>query len=100
MRCARPNKVDEALKPMRTLGKPAFDHVGPAFPAVRRLFDPLFVSGLQWYRRADNVEELSDEAFARHGSLILTMLPTMHLYPVNGAALTRLSIPTPNLRVR
>lgn len=83
-------KVEEALKPMRTLGKPLFDHVGPApFPAAQSLFDPLFVPGLQWYWRADNFTELSDEAIARHvehGSKIPTMLSTMHLYPVNGAA--------------
>jgi hypothetical protein len=82
-------ETEEALKPMRSLGNPLFDHVGPApFPAVQSLFDPLFVSGLQWYWRADNFTELSDEAIARHvehGSQIPTMLSTMHLYPVNGA---------------
>jgi FAD binding domain/Berberine and berberine like len=83
-------RVEEVLKPMRSLGHPLFDHVGPApFPAVQSLFDPLFVPGLQWYWRADNFTELSDEAIARHvehGSKIPTMLSTMHLYPVNGAA--------------
>ena len=83
-------EVEKSLKPMRTLGKPLFDHVGLApFPAVQSLFDPLFVPGLQWYWRADNFTELSDEAVARHvehGSQIPTMLSTMHLYPVNGAA--------------
>ena len=83
-------EVEKALKPMRTLGKPLFDHVGLApFPAVQSFFDPLFVPGLQWYWRADNFTELSDEAIARHvehGSKIPTMLSTMHLYPVNGAA--------------
>jgi FAD/FMN-containing dehydrogenase len=83
-------KVEEALKPMRTLGHPVFDHVGLApFPAVQSMFDPLFVTGMQWYWRADNFTELSDEAIARHvehGSRMPTMLSTMHLYPVNGAA--------------
>jgi UDP-N-acetylenolpyruvoylglucosamine reductase len=83
-------KVEQSLKPIRTLGNPVFDQVGPApFPVVQSLFDPLFVSGLQWYWRADNFTELSDEAIARHvehGSKIPTMLSTMHLYPVNGAA--------------
>jgi hypothetical protein len=81
--------TERLLKPMRSVGKPLFDHVGPApFPAVQSLFDPLFVSGLQWYWRADNFTELTDEAIARHvehGSKIPTMLSTMHLYPVNGA---------------
>jgi len=83
-------EVEKSLQPMRTLGKPLFDHVGLApFPAVQSLFDGLFVPGLQWYWRADNFTELSDEAVARHvehGSKIPTMLSTMHLYPVNGAA--------------
>jgi hypothetical protein len=81
--------TDKLLKPMRSLGNPLFDHVSPApFPAAQSLFDPLFVSGLQWYWRADNFTELNDEAIARHvehGSKIPTMLSTMHLYPVNGA---------------
>jgi len=87
---ASAEETEEALKPMRTLGRPAFDHVGPApFPAVQSIFDPLFVPGLQWYWRADNFTALSDEAIARHvehGARLPTMLSTMHLYPVNGAA--------------
>ena len=83
-------KTEAALKPMRTLGQPLFDHVGPApFPVVQSFFDGLFVPGLQWYWRADNFTELSDEAIARHvehGSKLPTMLSTMHLYPLNGAA--------------
>jgi len=87
---AAAERTNAILKPMRSLGSPIFDAVGPApFPAVQSLFDPLFVPGLQWYWRADNFTELSDEAIARHvehGSKLPTMLSTMHLYPVNGAA--------------
>ena len=83
-------QAEEATRPMRSVGTPLLDHVAPApFPAVQSLFDPLFVPGLQWYWRADNFTELSDEAIARHvehGSKIPTMFSTMHLYPVNGAA--------------
>ena len=83
-------EVEESLKPMRTLGNPIFDHVGLVpFPAVQSIFDPLFVTGLQWYWRADNFTGLSEEAIEKHvehGSKIPTMLSTMHLYPVNGAA--------------
>jgi FAD binding domain/Berberine and berberine like len=83
-------KLDEDLRPMRSVGQPLFDHVGPApFPMVQSLFDGLFVSGLQWYWRADNFTELSDDAIARHlehGPKLPTMLSTMHLYPVDGAA--------------
>jgi hypothetical protein len=53
------------------------------------MFDPLYSPGLQWYWKADFVNELSDEAIAlyiEHGSHLPTMLSTMHLYPVNGTA--------------
>ena len=83
-------ETDAVTKPIRSLGHPLLDHIGLApFPAVQRLFDGLFVTGLQWYWRADNFTELSDEAIARHvehGSKLPSMLSTMHLYPVNGAA--------------
>jgi UDP-N-acetylenolpyruvoylglucosamine reductase len=82
-------EMEKATKGMRTTGHPLLDHVGPApFPVVQSIFDGLFVPGLQWYWRADNFTELSDEAIARHvkhGAEIPTMLSTMHLYPVNGA---------------
>jgi FAD/FMN-containing dehydrogenase len=83
-------QTDAATKPIRTLGHPLLDHVGPApFPAAQSIFDPLFVPGLQWYWRADNFTTLSDDAIARsveHGSKLPSMLSTMHLYPVNGAS--------------
>ena len=85
-----PEKFEETVKPVRALGNPLFEHIGPVpFPAAQRAFDVLFVPGLQWYWRADNFAELSDEAVARHsqlGSSLPTVLSTMHLYPVNGAA--------------
>ena len=87
---ASPEQTEEALKPIRSLGHPLLHQVGPApFPVVQSLFDGLFVPGLQWYWRADNFTDLNEEAIAqhaKHGSAIPTMLSTMHLYPVNGAA--------------
>jgi len=82
-------QTEESTKPMRSVGHPLLDQIGPApFPAVQSLFDGLYVPGLQWYWRADNFTELSDEAIVRHvehGSKIPTIHSTMHLYPVNGA---------------
>ena len=52
------------------------------------MFDRL-PPGPQWYWKADFVRELSDEAIAlhyEHGSRMPTMLSTMHLYPIDGAA--------------
>jgi FAD binding domain/Berberine and berberine like len=82
--------TEKATRSMRSVGKPLLDAVGPApFPAVQSAFDGLFVSGMQWYWRADNFTKLSDAAITKHvehGSKLPTMLSTMHLYPVNGAA--------------
>lgn len=83
-------ETEKATRPMRGVGTPLLDAVGSApFPAVQSTFDGLYVPGLQWYWRADNFTELSDAAIAKHvehGSKLPTMLSTMHLYPVNGAA--------------
>jgi FAD/FMN-containing dehydrogenase len=46
-------------------------------------------AGLQWYWRADNFREISDEAIEVHrrfGALLPTGHSTMHLYPIDGAA--------------
>ena len=63
---ATAEETEAATKPMRSVGQPLLDHVGPApFPVVQSMFDGLFVPGLQWYWRADNFTELSDEAIAQ-----------------------------------
>jgi hypothetical protein len=84
------DETEKATRRMRSVGTPLLDAVGPApFPAVQSTFDGLFVPGLQWYWRADNFTGLSDAAIAKHvehGSQLPTMLSTMHLYPLNGAA--------------
>jgi hypothetical protein len=83
-------KAEDAFKSIRGLGPPALDLVGPMpHPALQSMFDALYPPGLQWYWKADFVNELSDEAIAlhvKHGSQIPTMLSAMHLYPINGAA--------------
>jgi hypothetical protein len=82
-------EAERLLDPVRSHGKPVFDHVGTMpFPVLQSIFDPLYPPGLQWYWRADFVKELSDKAIdlhIRHGSELPTMHSTMHLYPVNGA---------------
>src|SRR5262245_13972438 len=83
-------QAEATFKPIRSFRRPALDLVGPLpHPALQRLFDPLYPSGLQWYWRADFVNELSDAAIAlhvKHASDIPTLHSTMHLYPINGAA--------------
>jgi FAD/FMN-containing dehydrogenase len=83
-------KAADAFKSIRGLRPPALDLVGPMpHPALQSMFDALYPPGLQWYWKADFVNDLSDEAIAlhiRHGSSIPTMFSAVHLYPINGAA--------------
>ncbi len=82
--------AEDFFKPIRNFKTPALDLVGPLpVPALQSMFDPLYPPGLQWYWKADFVKELSDEAIdlhIMHGSQLPTMLSTIHLYPINGAA--------------
>jgi FAD/FMN-containing dehydrogenase len=84
------NRAEEAFQPIRKQFPPALDLVGPLpYPALQSMFDPLYPPGMQWYWKADFVDELSDEAIAVHlkyGTQLPTMLSTMHLYPIDGAA--------------
>ena len=83
-------KAEEMFKPIRAFKKPALDFVGPLpQPALQSMFDPIYPPGLQWYWRADFVNELSDKAIVEHvrfGKELPSMHSTMHLYPINGAA--------------
>jgi len=83
------DKAEEVFKPIRKFGPPALDFVGPIpHPALQSMFDPIYPPGLQWYWRADWVNELSDAAIAVHvkyAAQLPSMHSTMHLYPINGA---------------
>src|SRR5712692_10025442 len=59
--CTYPHQQAEAaLAPRRKRFPPAIDFVGPLpYPASQSMFDPLHPPGLQWYWRADFVNELS-----------------------------------------
>ena len=85
---ASPAKAEVATKAMRSVGKPALDHMGSMpFPALQRLFDPLYPTGLQWYWRADFFKEISDtaiEVHLKHAEKLPTGHSTVHLYPING----------------
>jgi hypothetical protein len=82
--------ANEILQPLRNFHPPVFEFFAPMpFPMLQGMFDGLYPPGLQWYWKADFVNELKDEAIAlhiQHGSQLPTLHSTMHLYPVNGAA--------------
>jgi hypothetical protein len=83
-------RAEEVFKPIREFKTPALDLVGSLpFPALQSMFDTLLPPGYQWYWRADFVNEISEKAIAEHMRFARTMptlLSTMHLYPINGAA--------------
>ena len=56
---AAPERAEQLTKPMRSVGTPLLDHVGPMpFPMLQGLFDPLLPPGMQWYWRADFVNDV------------------------------------------
>jgi len=84
------DRAEERFREIRAFGPPAVDFAGPIpWPVLQSLFDALYPPGLQWYWKADFVNELSDRAIDLHvkyGAQLPTMHSTMHLYPINGAA--------------
>jgi FAD/FMN-containing dehydrogenase len=84
------DKADSVFKPIRDFKKPALDMAGPLpHPVLQSMFDGLYPTGLQWYWRADFVNEFSEEAISKHLSFantIPTFQSSVHVYPVNGAA--------------
>ena len=92
-------QANEILGPLRNFRRPAFEFFAPMpFPMLQSMFDGLYAPGLQWYWKADFVNELGDEAVAlhiKHGSELPTLHSTMHLYPINGAAHRAGSADTP-----
>ena len=81
-------RAEEVFKPIRQVGTPALDWVGPIpHPALNSMFDAFYPSGLQWYWRADFLNEITDESIDIHikyAKAIPTGLSTMHLYPISG----------------
>ncbi len=84
-----PEEAEKELAPARAFGPPLLDLVGQVpHPAAQSAFDELYPPGHLQYWRADFVDELSDEAIARHvehGSNLPTMQAAMHLYPIDAA---------------
>jgi hypothetical protein len=83
------DQAEEIFRPVREFGPPDLYGIHDMpFPALQGAFDGLYPPGLQWYWRADFVNELSDEAIEQHLKFgkVPTMHSTMHLYPIDGMA--------------
>ena len=85
-----PERADEIFAPVTAFKEPLLHGVHPMpLPQLQSAFDALYPAGHQWYWRADFFDELSDAAIVahvEHGSRMPTMLSSMHLYPIDGAA--------------
>jgi FAD/FMN-containing dehydrogenase len=83
-------RADEVLEPIKSFGSPLVVGLQPMpFTALQSAFDGLYPAGLQWYWRADFVNEISDAAIDVHikyGEQLPTGHSTMHMYPIDGAA--------------
>src|SRR4051812_23955513 len=81
--CTDPAQADTHLAEARALS-PALDGVQQMpWPMMQSAFDALFPTGDQWYWKADFIDEIPDEAVARHvgwGARLPSMQSTMHLY--------------------
>lgn len=83
-------KTDEVFAEVTQVAPPLLHapHEMP-FPMLQSLFDPLIPPGLQWYWKADFLNEISEESIphqVEHGGKLPTQLSTTHLYPISGAA--------------
>jgi FAD/FMN-containing dehydrogenase len=82
--------AERRFKLIRSFLPSALDLVGPIpHPALQSMFDPLYPPGLQWYWKADFVNQLSNDAIKLHlqfAPQLPSLQSTMHMYPVNGAA--------------
>ena len=85
-----PEEAEAVFRPVREFGPPAFEFLGSMpLPALNGMFDALYPAGLQWYWKHNFVNELSEESislYVEHGSKIPTLLSTIHVFPVDGAA--------------
>jgi len=85
----RPRGAADAMAPMLRVAEPALHGVQELpYPALQSAFDALYPPGQYWYWRGDFVDEIPDEAVARHlafGSRLPSPGSSMHLYPIDGA---------------
>jgi len=88
--CGEMIQAEQIFEPIRQSNPPDLDLVGPVpYPAFQSMLDPSAPPGMQQYWRTDIVNELSDDAIQNYvncAQRMPTMLSTMHLYPINGAA--------------
>lgn len=84
------DRAEDVFRPIREKFPPVLDLCGPIpHPMLQSMFDALYTPGLQWYWKADFLNEISDAAIdlhLRHAHELPNLFSTSHLYPIDGAA--------------
>lgn len=88
--CGPLDKGEEIIRPLRSLGSPVQDMLGPtAYVAHQRMFDPAFPAGSYYYTKATFLADLVDsaiEVFAEHAATKPSTLSGVLIQTVCGAA--------------
>lgn len=83
-------KAYNAFKPVRDVAESILYGIQELpYPVLQSVHDELYPTGMQWYKKADFVKEIGDEAIELHekyGAQLPGGHSTMHLYPIDGAA--------------
>ena len=71
--CGPPDKGEEVIRPLRSLGSPVQDLLGPmSYVAQQRLFDGAFPAGSYYYAKAGSLADLTDEAIEVFAEYVAT----------------------------
>jgi FAD/FMN-containing dehydrogenase len=77
------------IEPLRTLGEPVLDAVGPQpYATVQQTFDAGMPKGLRWYSRAHHLDRLSDEVITtvvEHARQLPGLFTMAYFGPLGGA---------------
>ena len=88
--CGPLDKGEEVIRPLRSLGSPVQDLLGPMpYVAQQRLFDGAFPAGSYYYAKAGSLADLTDEAievFAEYAATKPSPLSGVLVQTVCGAA--------------
>jgi hypothetical protein len=88
--CGPLDKGEEVIRPLRSLGSPVQDVLGPMpYVAQQRLFDGAFPAGSYYYAKAGSLADLTDEAievFAEYAATKPSPLSGVLVQTVCGAA--------------
>ncbi len=88
--CGPLEKGEEVIRPLRSLGSPAQDLLGPMpYVAQQRLFDDGFPTGSYYYTKAGSLADLTDEAieiFAEYAATKPSPLSGVLVQTICGAA--------------